>query len=217
MQNHLYLTSLGLHINQVMRIRSIILTFFSILFFSGWSLRAGPVEPLPQDSSAFLLVASQQITDSRFRKTVLLVTQHGKTGPIGIILNRPLDIPLDEVFPEYPAAKELSLFYGGPVYPRQISYLVRGGDAVEGALTISKNIYLAFDLSTLGKMLSEKRSYTDLRVVHGLASWAPGQLENEIMQGGWFVMPFDDVVAFDLPVAKMWQELHHRANTSQII
>jgi len=192
------------------------LSFLGILLFSSWTLHADPVEPLPK-SPAFLLVASQQMTDSRFRRTVLLVTQHGKTGPIGIILNRPLDVTLDEVFPEYPAAKKLNLSYGGPVYPKQISYLVRGGEAVEGALTISEDIDLAFNMSVLGEMLNEKRPYSDLLVVHGLAAWAPGQLENEIIQGGWTVMPFDDAVVFDFPTTKMWQELNRRANTSQMI
>jgi len=200
-----------------MLIRTIILTFLSILFFGSWPLHADQAEPSPQVSSVFLLVASQQMTDSRFRKTVLLVTQHGKTGPIGIILNRPLNITLDEVFPEYPAANKLSLFYGGPVYPRQISYLVRGGEAVEGALMISENIYLAFNMTALGEMLNEKRSYTDLLVVHGLAAWAPGQLENEIMQGGWTVMPFDGETVFDLLPTEMWQELNRRINSSHVI
>ena len=199
-----------------MIIRSVMLSFLCILLFSSWMLHADPVEPLPK-STAFLLIASQQMTDSRFRRTVLLVTQHGNTGPIGIILNRPLDVTLDEVFPEYPAAKKINLSYGGPVYPRQLSYLVRGGEAVEGALTISEDIYLAFNMSALGEMLGEKKSYTDLLVVHGLASWAPSQLESEIKQGGWIVMPFDAAAVFDLPPGEIWQELHRRASTFHVI
>lgn len=164
-------------------------------------------------ASSFLLVASQQMNDPRFHKTVLVVTSHGHAGPIGVIVNRPQDIKLDEVFPDHPEAKAFSLFYGGPAYPKQISYLVRGGEAMQGALTISDNIYLAYDMPALGELLNGTRPYKSLRVMHGLASWAPGQLEQEIKLGGWYVMPFDEAVLFDRPPAEMWQELYNRANS----
>lgn len=204
-----------------MRIRPFLPSFFIALLISSWPvmLHADPVEQLAHDpySGSFMLVATHQMTDPRFHKAVLLVTQHGKTGPIGVIVNRPQEITLDKLFPEYPAASDFSLFYGGPVYPRQVSYLVRGGDAVEGTLTISRNIYLAFNTTVLGELFNGKRRYTNLRVMHGVASWAPGQLEYEIKLGAWDVIPLDDAVIFDRPPAEMWQELHDRANHFQII
>jgi putative transcriptional regulator len=169
--------------------------------------------PLEPAASSFLLVASKQMNDPRFRKTVLVVTSHGNTGPIGVIVNRPQDIKLDMIFPDYPKATDYSLFYGGPAYPGEISYLVRGGEAVEGALTISSDIYLAYDMQTLEELLNGKRHYKDLRVMHGFASWAPGQLEFEIRRGGWYVLPLDEAVIFDRPPAQMWQELYNRANS----
>jgi len=199
-----------------MRTRSPFLLFLGTLLFCGWSamLDAEPLERLPDasDSPAFLLVASQHMADPRFRKTVLLVTRHGKSGPIGVVVNRPENITLDMMLPEYPAAKKFSLFNGGPVFPAQVSYLVRGGDTVENALTISGNIYLAYDMPILGELLSGKRRYKDLRVMHGLASWAPGQLEHEIKLGDWDTLPIDDAVIFNMPPAEMWQVLHDRAN-----
>jgi putative transcriptional regulator len=204
---------LSVSIIKAMRTRLHLLFFLGTLIISGWPamLHADPLEQIPHSPgpSAFLLAANPQMADPRFRKTVLLVTKHGNTGPIGIIINRPQGITLDKIFPDYAAAKELSLFYGGPAYPEQISYLVRGGDAVEGALTLSRNIYLAFDVPLLGEILNGMRSYTDLRVMHGVASWAPGQLESEIELGDWVVMPLDDSFIFDRPPNEMWQQLHH--------
>lgn len=205
--------------------RSRLLLFLGSLLAGSWPalLPAGqpgqmPPEKIPGEtsSSSFLLVASKQMPDPRFRKAVLLVTRHGNAGPIGVIVNRPEDIKLDKLFPGYPAARELSLFFGGPVFPKQISYLVRGGEAVAGALTVSGNIYLAYDVTTLGELLDEKWPYKDLRVMHGLASWAPGQLEYEIKLGDWYVMPFDEAAIFDRPPAAMWQELYIRANSIEL-
>ena len=206
-------------INQTMRTRFLALLCLCTLSFNSWPvmLQADPLEQMPSSpaASAFLLVASEQMADPRFRKTVILVTQHGDTGPIGVIVNRPQAITLDKIFPAYPAAKDLSLFYGGPVNPGQVFYLVRGGEAVAGALTISSNIYLAYDMPTLDELLNGKRRYTDLRVMHGVASWAPGQLEYEIKLGAWLVMPVDEAVIFDRSPAGMWQELHYRTNRPQ--
>jgi putative transcriptional regulator len=192
-----------------------ILLFLVALFVCNWpdTLSAKQIEqisPAP-GSSSFLLVASQQIADPRFRQTVILVTRHGNTGPIGVIINRPQDITLDKLFPEYPVAKDFNLFEGGPVYPQQFSYLVRGADAVKGALTISRNVYLAYDSALLGELLGGKRHYTGLRVMRGLASWASGQLEYEIERGDWFVMPLDEAVIFDHPPSEMWRELQGHA------
>jgi len=207
--------------NYALMIRALRLLVVCTLLIAGWPiiLRADSLEQLPhaQDSSAILLVASQHMADPRFRKTVLLVTRHGKTGPIGVIVNRPESVTLDKMFPDYPVAKELRLFNGGPVYPAQVSYLVRGGDTVERALVISSNIYLSYDLPNLGDLLSGKRRYKDLRVLHGMASWAPGQLEYEIKLGDWYALPVDEAVIFEQPPAEMWQELHRRANHYQEI
>src|SRR3989338_2720174 len=185
------------NMDQAMCTRFRLILFLGSLFAGIWPgvLHAGQPEQMPQApaASGFLLVASQQMADPRFRKTVILVSRHGNTGHVGVIVNRPQDITLDKIFPEYPAARKFSLFAGGPVFPEQISYLVRGADAVKG-----------------------KRHYTDLRVVHGMASWAPWQLEREIKQGDWFVMPLDEADIFDRPPAEMWQELHRQATRIEI-
>ena len=203
--------------DQIMLTRFRFQILIGALIVSSWPalLYADQPEQGPQEqtSSSLLLVANKQMGDPRFRKAVLLVTRHGNAAPIGVIVNRPLDVTLDKLLPDFPAAKDFTLFYGGPVYPKQISYLVRGGEAVTGALTISGGISLAYDMPILGELLSGKRHYKDLRVMHGLASWAPGQLEKEIKKGGWYVMPLDEAVLFDHPPAQMWQELYIRATS----
>jgi putative transcriptional regulator len=206
--------------NQTMSTRSRLILFLGSLFAGIWPgmLHADQPAQMPQApaASGFLLVASKQMADPRFRKTVILVSRHGSTGHVGVIVNRPQDITLDKIFPEYPAARKFSLFAGGPVFPEQISYLVRGADAVKGTLAISGTIFLAYDMSLLGELLGGKRHYTDLRVVRGMASWAPRQLEHEIKRGDWFSLPLDEAEIFERPPAEMWQELHRQATRIEI-
>jgi putative transcriptional regulator len=206
-------------ISQTMRTRFLALLCLCTLSFNSWPgiFQTDLLEQMPSSpaATAFLLVASERMADTRFRKTVIVVTRHGDAGPIGVIVNRPQAITLAKIFPAYPAGKDLSLFYGGPVNPGQVFYLVRGGAAVAGALAISSNIYLAYDMPALDELLNGKRRYTDLRVMHGVASWAPGQLEYEIKLGVWRVMPVDEAAIFDRPPAGMWQELYYRTNRAQ--
>jgi len=189
-----------------------ILLIFS-LFLGSWMISSYADSPvakqLPTAAGSFLLVATRQMHDPRFSQTVLVVTRHGKGGPIGVIINRPEDKKLDAVFPALPAAKSFGMYYGGPAYPRQISYLIRGAEKINGALTLSasKGIYLAYDKPMLSNLIAGKRQYKDLRVMHGLASWAPGQLEQEIRGGDWVVLPFDEAIVFDHPITKLWLEL----------
>jgi putative transcriptional regulator len=200
-----------------MRILS--LWFVAALLTSAWPtmLRAqehGGGPDVPPDA-AILLVASEQMTDPRFRGTVLVVTGHGNTGPIGVVINRPTGIALDELFPEHSTASGFHLFYGGPAYPKQLCYLIRGAGAVKGALLVSGATYLALDQGFLGEILDGRRHYTGLRVMQGIASWAPGQLEYEIKSGRWFVLPMDESAIFDFPPERLWQHLRDRAVRAQ--
>lgn len=205
-----------------MHTRSHFLLFLGTLLFCSWPAALFayvPVQPLkppqlqPSFTSSFFLVASRKLADPRFRETVVLVTRIGHRGPTGIIVNRPRDITLDKVFPAYPAARDIRLFAGGPVNPGQISYLFRGGEAVAGTLKVSGQVYLAYNRSLLGELLGGTRPHSGLRVVNGLAGWAPGQLEKEIARGDWYTLPVDDEAIFDHPAAEMWIELLHRATT----
>ena len=109
---------------------------------------AAPTPPAPPPrlataSPSLLLVASRQLRSPGFRETVILVTRHGRGGPIGVILNRPLEISLKRLFPEVPEADKYRLHEGGPVERGQISYLFRGGDAVAGTLEVAEQTFIA--------------------------------------------------------------------------
>jgi len=191
--------------------------FLGALLFGIWPAMLFADAPVqsPRSSSApsFLLIASPELGSPWFRESVVLITQSGHQGPIGIVINRPRNITLNEIFPTYPAAKDLKLFAGGPVNINQISYLFRSEEITAGTLKVSRHVYLANGMSLLGELLSGSRAHTGLRVVNGFAGWAPGQLENEIARGDWYVLPTNDEVIFDLPVDKIWPELLRRATT----
>ena len=64
-----------------------------------------------------LLVATPRLTDPNFRRTVVLMLDHGDDGALGIVVNRPLEVSVSAVLPSWqPYATEPGrLFQGGPV------------------------------------------------------------------------------------------------------
>ncbi|TXT23322.1 MAG: hypothetical protein FD134_2200 [Gallionellaceae bacterium] len=195
--------------------------FLETLFLGGWPtalMAYAPMQPRqfmePPPEAGFMLVASRKLADPRFRETVVLVTRNRHSGPIGIVINRPKDITLDKILPAHKGAEKFKLFAGGPVNPENISYLFRGEGSVAGTLKVSGQVYLSYNMSLLAELLSGARAHTGLRVVHGLAAWAPGQLENEIARGDWHVLPVNDEVIFDRPPADIWPELFRKATST---
>ena len=77
------------------------------------------MEPV-ETTHGHLLIAASELWDPNFRRAIVLIGQHDEDGAVGVVLNRPLDVPVREVVP---ALAELvppgeRLFLGGPVQPQ---------------------------------------------------------------------------------------------------
>ncbi len=144
-----------------------------------------------------LLVASRNLIDPNFFRTVVLMLEH-QDGALGVVLNRPTTLAIAEVVPDWlPLAGEPAVvFHGGPVERTAAIGLARGqaSDADERFTPVSREVGI-IDLGagpdSLGSLVS------DVRIYSGYAGWSPGQLEGEIEAGGWIVLdadPFDPLV-----------------------
>lgn len=188
------------------------------MFIGTWSIAlpanaATDGAQLPPDSTAsFMLIASRDLKDQRFSETVILVTRLRHKIPIGVIINLPQQMTLDKIHPQIPEAETLKLYAGGPVNPKQVSYLFMSDKNVKGALQISEQLYFSNDIPMLSRLLSGELAHQGLRVVNGYSAWSPKQLANEVGRGDWYIQPIDEEVIFNLAPEKIWPELHHRAS-----
>lgn len=173
--------------------------------------RVFAAEPLP----SLLLVASERMDDPRFRQAVVLVIRHGgpRSGAIGVIINRPLRLPLRQLFPNIAEPPDLpSLHYGGPVSPENLVFLFRTAQAVPpDTLQVFPHVYLARSPQLLGRLLHRDFPAERVQVFAGYAGWAPGQLEGEIRRGDWLLLPVGDELLFPTAPKSLWKELHRRA------
>ena len=148
-----------------------------------------------------LLVAAPSLLDSNFRRTVVFVIDHRGEGTLGVVLNRPSDVPVDNVLPNWGphVSQPGSVYVGGPVEQKTALCLaaMRTGEdmaGVTGLIGVRGPVALV-DLDTDPEALVPK--VRGLRVFAGYAGWDVGQLAGEIERGDWVVVPGlpDDVLA----------------------
>ncbi len=172
----------------------------------------------PALAEPILLIAKAGVNDPYFLHTVVLVTGHAGRGKVGVILNRREVVDFNEVFPEWRDLKIEGgqLFFGGPVDPQMLVFVVRQSDPPENAIPLSDQLYLSFDRELLVGSLNRPQPFQSLRLFHGFAGWAEGQLEREVDRGDWIIVPFDPAVIFDADPDSLWRRMFEKHSGSWV-
>ena len=181
------------------------------------SLLAAMLAPAPAGSTdiaapAIFLVAKPELMDPNFAQAVVLVVFPKDGGPLGVILNRPLKLTLKETFPTEPQLKTRGehLYFGGPVRVNGLMFLLRRSPAPENAFPVVDDLYLSGD----GQLLDDQLSKPDGKVQQfflGYSGWSPSQLDFEIAEGAWYVVPADSDTVLKSDPKTLWRDLLLRA------
>jgi putative transcriptional regulator len=184
-----------------------------VLLVGLWGLlSAGPAlaqhefSPSSLETGA-LLVASPSLDDPNFHQSVLLIIEHGRGGTVGLILNRPTDVLLSDVLQDLPMLKRTPhrLFAGGPVGRTQMVLLFRLEGPYPDARLIFSRIYVGTP-GVLERIITQPKPTETFRAFAGFAGWAPGQLEHEMLEGAWGVLPKHSFDIFDKDPATLWRD-----------
>lgn len=167
----------------------------------------------------YMLVASPLMNDPNFARTVMLVGHHDQTGALGWVVNRVLEVNVQDVLPDRLAAgihPETPLRLGGPVGTTGLTVLLRAA-LTEEATEVAPGLFACGDAGILKVAFAEPPagdSATALLVV-GYAGWGARQLDREITDGWWFVMPFDADLAFSHDASDLWEQSMRRLGLDQ--
>ena len=150
---------------------------------SSWPTPAADAKPL----SAILLTAGEHLPDSDFAGSVVLVMNNLAPAPVGIIINRPMRIPVARLFPDLNRLAQVrdKVYFGGPVEFGSVWFLFRATTPPEQAIEACEGVYLSADRDLLLQLLGRDKPMDGLRIFVGHAGWAPGQLQAEIANGDW--------------------------------
>jgi len=174
----------------------------------------GPAGGAPADLTASLLVASPRLEDPNFSRTVVLILDHGGEGALGVVLNRPTSLDVDEILQPWQEQAELTppahVFRGGPVSPDAVIGLARAAAGIppEAGWRAVIGRVGTVDLGVAPE--DQPVPLAGIRLFAGYAGWITGQLESEIDDGGWFVVDAlaDDVFS-DEP-DRLWHDILRR-------
>jgi putative transcriptional regulator len=154
------------------------------------------------------LVANERIDDGPFERAVVLLLAHGEEGTLGLIVNRPTDIPLSEALPDLAeGGVSHDLYLGGPVAVDGLLVLFRSEEPPSGAPHVMGDVHYSGERDVLEQLLSEGKGPAELRLFLGHSGWAPGQLDDELLRGAWNVVPADALTVFRVEPHLMWEHL----------
>jgi putative transcriptional regulator len=175
---------------------------------------AAPMVAADDRPNSVLLVATPHLVDPNFRETVVLATRHAGGGTIGVVLNRPTPVRLEQALPGHAALRGRPdrLFAGGPVAPRALTAVFQSKSRPAGdALRVLDDVYLSLDARVLEDVLGGPDGLPPLKIYAGYAGWAPGQLELELAREDWYVLEPDGETIFRADPGTLWRELLRRA------
>lgn len=154
------------------------------------------------------LVASRDMTDPRFRETVILVTEHSEQGAFGVIINRPTDIDIAEILPDVDSLKDnvMHPYIGGPIHPTFMSVLVNTTHAQKDMQPVFDGVFFGLGTGFVIDLISDMKKDDKLHVYFGYAGWAAGQLEMELHRGDWHIIKADSQAIFDEDPAGLWSD-----------
>lgn len=148
-----------------------------------------------------LLVATRQLRDPFFQKSVILVVYVGENGVIGLMLNQSLECPVSEILPGAKAGGETAQA-GGPV-PMGIFALVRAYTPLPDSQQILPRLFMVADRKRVAKL----EPSPNMRIYGGNCGWSAAQLKNELRMGFWRVLSGRADTVFDKSPETLWERL----------
>ena len=134
-----------------------------------------------------LLVAEPSlIGDLSFNRSVILLADHGKSGSVGFIINKPLKYTINDLIPEIKAT--FKIYNGGPVEQDNLYFIHNIPDLIPNSIEISNGIYWGGEYESTKELINNgKINKTNIRFFLGYTGWDENQLENETNQSSWII------------------------------
>lgn len=168
-----------------------------------------PAIPHPRLARGKFLVANKSLQDPTFTETVILLVDYDDHGALGVVVNRPTEVPLTAALPEVEELRKRKdiIFLGGPVARDRMVILLRASAAPPQSVQVFDTVYATGSLKALRSSIGHGES---VRAYAGYAGWGPGQLDAEVARGDWLIGPADSKAIFDDPPTDVWQRFVER-------
>ncbi|HNU11921.1 MAG TPA: YqgE/AlgH family protein [Rubrivivax sp.] len=160
------------------------------------------------------LIAMPGMVDDNFAGSVVYLCEHSERGALGLVINKPIDIKLKNLFEKVElqlARTELAeqpVFFGGPVQTERGFVLHEKQGEGQSPYTSTMSVPGGLEMTTSKDVLEAMAGGAGPRrvlVTLGCSGWSAGQLEDEIGRNGWLTVDADPAIIFDTPVAQRYE------------
>jgi putative transcriptional regulator len=164
------------------------------------------------------LIAMPSLRDGTFAGTVIYLCEHTDKGALGLVINKPIDIKLKNLFEKVelsldrPELAEAPVYFGGPVQTERgfVLHESLGGDDDAGGhynstLRIPGGLEMTTSKDVL-EALSNGAGPKKLLVTLGYSGWGAGQLEDEMSRNGWINVGAERGIIFDTPAPQRYDK-----------
>ena len=156
------------------------------------------------------LLAMPSLEDNNFSRSVTLICEHNDEGALGIVVNRPTNLSLSEIFIQLDLERKGiddsdQVHFGGPVQSERGLVLHEGIGSWEYTLSITDNLGLTSSKDILTALASGHGPSSFLFAL-GYAGWSGGQLETEIQENSWLIVPANREILFETPIDQRWNK-----------
>lgn len=155
------------------------------------------------------LIAMPTLADPNFFQTVTYISEHNATGALGLVVNRPLSLMLDQLLEhlqittDRPTVAAIPIYHGGPVQSEQGFVLHSPVGQWDATLRVTDDIGITTSRDIL-QAVAQGEGPQHLLVALGYAGWGPGQLEREMAENAWLSVPADPGILFHTPSEQRW-------------
>ncbi|MBL0730179.1 YqgE/AlgH family protein [Piscinibacter sp. HJYY11] len=164
------------------------------------------------------LIAMPGMADETFAGAVVYMCEHTDKGALGLVINKPIDIKLKNLFEKVELTLDRAdlanepVYFGGPVQTERgfVLHERLGGDGEDGghynsSLQIPGGLEMTTSKDVL-EALSHGAGPKKILVTLGYSGWSAGQLEEEIGRNGWITVSAEPGIIFDTPVEQRYDK-----------
>ncbi len=165
-----------------------------------------------------LLISEPFLHDPYFQRSVILLTEYSpETGASGLILNKPIDLSLNDGLTDFPPY-DGQVYLGGPIHKDNLFFVHTLGEKVEDCVEIIAGLYWGGNFEIIKSLIASNQiSENEIRFFAGYSGWEPQQLEREIDDQAWIVTNVDVHQIMNTRNDAMWSEVLKKMGTEYAI
>lgn len=153
------------------------------------------------------LLAEPFMLDPYFKRAVVLLCEHHDQGSIGFVLNKTIDMKVNDLMQDFPTF-DAEVYYGGPVQTDTLHYVHNMGDLLEESVKVSTGLWWGGNFDKLKFLINaDLIKPENVRFFVGYSGWSGGQLEDEMETGSWVAAPMDANYLFKSEPSGLWSQI----------